>query len=165
MTTVVYSRPHKTMCADSKVSPDGGRMIKIVKHKDTGDLCGIAGSLTIASRFLRAFTETSARRPSSPGSLGTPDSSDMPTLNASSNNPGDSGEALIVRADTGAVEYWDQDGYGEFYDKYYAIGSGNKYALGVLWAGLLPREAIMAASKMDPCTGGRIVTLKLDKEA
>ena len=35
----------------------------------------------------------------------------------------------------------------------YAIGSGMHYALGALKTGATPKEAVVAASKLDPMTG------------
>lgn len=49
----------------------------------------------------------------------------------------------------------------EVNDDFYAIGSGAKAALGALWCGKSAVEAVRIASRIDPYTGGRIVTESL----
>lgn len=46
-------------------------------------------------------------------------------------------------------------------EKYYAIGSGSIAALGALHAGASPKEAVLAASKVDPFTGMGTKSIKL----
>lgn len=43
----------------------------------------------------------------------------------------------------------------------FAIGSGEKYALGAMDGGLSPAEAVLAASKRDPYTGGNIQAIDI----
>lgn len=45
-------------------------------------------------------------------------------------------------------------------EKHYAIGSGGPVALGALHAGASPKEAILAATKVDPMTGMGVKVLK-----
>ncbi|MBL8644021.1 MAG: hypothetical protein JNK21_08800 [Rhodospirillaceae bacterium] len=42
-----------------------------------------------------------------------------------------------------------------------AIGSGCGYAMGAMLAGASPGKAVQIAAKLDPHTGGKIVTMKL----
>lgn len=51
--------------------------------------------------------------------------------------------------------------YGDQYAYPNAFGSGSSYALGALYAGASPREAIEVASTLDAFTGGPIQTIDL----
>lgn len=46
-------------------------------------------------------------------------------------------------------------------DRFYAIGSGSKAALGAMHMGASARQAVEIASKIDPYTGGPITTMTL----
>lgn len=44
---------------------------------------------------------------------------------------------------------------------FYSIGSGSKAAMAAMYCGKSAREAVDIAAKLDPYTGGRIVTMRL----
>lgn len=48
--------------------------------------------------------------------------------------------------------------------EFYAIGSGAKVALGALYMGATAKQAVEAACKFDPFTGGDVVEAKLEAE-
>ena len=45
--------------------------------------------------------------------------------------------------------------------KFYAIGSGEQFAMGAMEMGASAKKAVMIASKLDPWTGGKIKTAKI----
>ena len=59
--------------------------------------------------------------------------------------------ALVVKPGVPGYFYWvdDRPVSGPFVEPYFAVGSGAKYALGVLFAGGTIREAFKAAAKFD----------------
>jgi ATP-dependent protease HslVU (ClpYQ) peptidase subunit len=72
----------------------------------------------------------------------------------------DETEAVFLSA--GKIVVFEQSHYGyEVTDPFVAIGSGAAAALGALYVGATPVEAVRAAAKVDPYTGGRIVVKRL----
>jgi len=47
-------------------------------------------------------------------------------------------------------------------EKYFAVGSGSKVALGAMYMGATAEEAVKAASKIDPFTGGKVHVMSLE---
>jgi ATP-dependent protease HslVU (ClpYQ) peptidase subunit len=59
---------------------------------------------------------------------------------------------------------WVYDGHPQPYqlkDKFAAVGSGSQAALAAMHCGLSPRDSVRIAAKIDPATGGRIITKRL----
>jgi hypothetical protein len=49
-------------------------------------------------------------------------------------------------------------------EPFYAVGSGSKEALAAMHCGKSAREAVEIASRIDPYTGGRIVSMRLEPD-
>ncbi|MDE4297112.1 hypothetical protein PXK56_18145 [Phaeobacter gallaeciensis] len=75
-------------------------------------------------------------------------------------------QALVVKQD-GSVFYYHDSVVpsGPLYGQYFAIGSGDQYALGALSCGATADGAVAAASQHDPWTGGEIMKISLRPEA
>ena len=69
-------------------------------------------------------------------------------------------EFLAVTKDRKIFSFIDPTTWVSIEDPYYAIGSGAPYALGAMYNGASPKEAIKAASKFDPYTGNGIKFLE-----
>lgn len=70
-------------------------------------------------------------------------------------------EALVVTKD--GLYHYDEDlSGGKVNREWFAIGSGSFAALGALYAGKTPEEAVEIATKIDPYSGLPIQILKLD---
>lgn len=50
-------------------------------------------------------------------------------------------------------------------ERFAAIGSGSKAALGAMWAGATAAQAVRYAAKVDPYTDGRVVSMRLRNKA
>lgn len=139
VTTVAYRGG--VIAADSQVTcadADVGRFGKIAERN--GILCGAAGSMALAIGFLDWF-----RR----GMKGEP-----PPM-----KKGDSGaEAFIVH--DGWVICYDDTGWDRQRAEYYAIGSGQKLALGAMAAGASAEGAVRCAIKHDVYSGGDVTVMR-----
>lgn len=62
-------------------------------------------------------------------------------------------EFVVLTADHKIYTFWQADKWIQVDGNFYSIGSGMHYALGALHAGASPKEAVVAASKLDPSTG------------
>ena len=62
-------------------------------------------------------------------------------------------EYVILTEDHKIFLFYTPDKWILVDDSHYAIGSGMHYALGAMKAGNSPKEAVLAASKLDPLTG------------
>ncbi len=62
-------------------------------------------------------------------------------------------EFIILTEDKKIYTFVNPHNWIEINDPHYAIGSGMHYALGALKAGASPKDAVIAASKLDPSTG------------
>ena len=63
---------------------------------------------------------------------------------------------MLVISTEGAVIYSDQVPFPTLISYPFAMGSGEKFAYGAMAVGATPKEAIEAASRFDPYTGGEI---------
>lgn len=69
--------------------------------------------------------------------------------------------SALVLTRTGLFEYDRWCRYEAIVDPYYAIGSGAKAALGAMYMGADPKQAVAAAIDIDPFTFGGIAVAKL----
>ena len=77
---------------------------------------------------------------------------------------GDADFTGLVLTKRGLYEY-DKWCRGErVLDRFYAIGSGAKAALGAMHMGADARQAVAVAARVDPYTGGPIITLSLESK-
>ncbi len=134
MTTIAVSRD--SMAGDSLVD-DGGIRSKTTKiFKVNGDLLGIAGALGEGLEFIDWYQD--------------PDN-DPPIL--------PSCNVVILKKNK---TIWTIDSTNwpiKVKEKFYAIGSGAAAALGAMYAGKTPAEAVKIACKIDMNTGLPVKTL------
>lgn len=147
MTTIATNR-HEMAC-DTQATHGGTLKFK-VKTKITAIhnkvfypkpfLIGYCGSLEIAQKiisYLRDATE--------PAKMKNKDC-----------------EFLILTEDKKIYTFVDPNNWMEVADDHYAIGSGMHYAMGAFKHGATPKEAVQAASKLDPSTGTGIKVISIE---
>lgn len=73
-------------------------------------------------------------------------------------------QALVLRPD-GVVEAWDElsAGHACRVEAPAATGSGERFAIGAMDAGVGPAQAVKIAAKRDPYTGGDITAASIDE--
>jgi ATP-dependent protease HslVU (ClpYQ) peptidase subunit len=140
LTTIAYRNGQ--MAADSQVTA-GHTIIptsvtKIARRKKDGALAAACGHLTFLSAFLAWFEA---------GEKG-----EGPPL-----DEGDRG--IIVRGKGKPIEVFENTGWFEYSPEYAAFGSGLEFAMGAMHHGATAYEAIQAAVKHDPGTGGEILVM------
>jgi len=64
------------------------------------------------------------------------------------------GKLFIVQCENGHIESYSKP-------MYFSAGSGERFAYGAMYAGATSKEAVKAAIKYDPYTGGRVRTITL----
>ena len=69
-------------------------------------------------------------------------------------------QGLVLTASNKIFQFTNPTNWIEINDKYAAIGTGSSYALGALSAGASPKDAVTAATKLDPFSGMGVKTLK-----
>lgn len=146
MTTIAYK--DGCMAADSGMS-DGG-MIVANKHPKVaanihGDLAGVCGSAAFSDLFLDWFRA---------GEKG-----DRPEAIADTSD-----EAIIARVD-GRLELYQSRGLIRIDHDYYAIGSGYKLAMGVMWNGGGAIDAVVCGIEHDVYTRGPVLSMRHPKNA
>lgn len=122
-------------------------MIKAVKDRD-GNLCGISGSITVASAYLKWFSEGKYQ--------GHPE----PPLHY---NGSEDFQCNIILVDKTGVTWGDKAGRARYKAPFYVAGSGSNWAIAALEAGASAREAVRIACKFDENSGGQIRVLKFGK--
>lgn len=138
MTTIVASLTE--MAADSWES-GGGRIVKLMKGPSL--VVGYAGEVYQGIRLAKWVLD---------GCRGAP-----PV-------PPDADVELLILRKTG-ISTMDGEGTEVPYDlPYYSIGSGSAVALGALWSGKSPAEAIEAAAFHDGSTKLPVHTVKLPRK-
>lgn len=144
MTTVVYR--DGVIAADGRVTSQSGSILftnynKVYRLKD-GSIAGASGYASNIRKYLAWLDNPVGDRPS----LGS----------------GDNCTTIIVIRPNRRLEEHDWEGIDEHNRvKFYAMGSGRAAAYGALHMGASARQAVVAACKVDPFSGGRIRTLKL----
>ncbi len=143
MTTVAYR--DGVMAADRAISTNAlvGTARKVWRRKQDGALLGMSGSWAVVQKWSEWFL-AGERGPAPP--LGP--------------NEDSSAHALLVRPE-GAVEWHYSSGKATFEAPYYAIGSGSDFAMGAMAVGASARQAVAAAARHDPHTGGGVQFVKL----
>lgn len=140
MTTIVYHRG--ILAADSMVTAGGRRFgfkTKIAKRKSL--LAAACGSSPICRKFIDWFRA---------GMKGN-----APSMKFDDDI---SASAVIFTGDFRFVTF-DIEGVNEIDAEFFVSGSGSRFALGALEAGLHPADAVRVATKHDLYTGGDILTL------
>lgn len=140
MTTVAWDG--KVLAADRRLSfgsIQGAEVTKIVKNKK-GELCGAAGTMTLADGFRRWFLA---------GKKGKPPALEM---------HGETATAFIVKTDK-TIVFYDPCGWFEFTSDKFAIGSGQDVALGAMDRGADAVEAVQAACRLDGGSSGSRVDM------
>ena len=115
-----------------------GNICKIVRRED-GALCGGAGHASVVQAFQRWFLD---------GEEGDP--------------PVEEETKALVISPRGKVEMFECDGTIEWRAPYVAIGSGKEFALGAMFMGADAVQAVKAAMKFDPYSGGKVMKLTHD---
>ena len=148
MTTVAYRSG--MIAADTGMTVGGlvvGSMTKIARRAD-GTLAGICGTAGFSHAFLKWF-------------IGGEDPTDCPQPQ---NDPDSEGmeRAIIIRPDRpNVVEVLEPDhSWFDCHCPYYAMGSGREIALGCMWKGGDPQEAVSAALTHDTATFGNVEHLR-----
>lgn len=139
MTTICSSRDY--MVSDSRCSNGDAcfETPKIIKIHNV--IIGACGGAADCEKFLGWYQKKSRRIKFS--------------------NP-DEFEALVLSAD-GLFLFQDTLFPIVITNKFHAIGSGGKAALGAMYMSASPEQAVEIAIKIDPLSGGTIVKLELDK--
>lgn len=70
-------------------------------------------------------------------------------------------EFLAITSNKEILTSWDLRVWVKVNEKFYSIGSGSPYAMGAMSNGASPREAVVAATKLDSGTGMGIQTFEL----
>lgn len=130
-----------TMIASGCVAVNGAT--KIVRRLD-GDMAGSAGSAGYCCRFLEWFLA---------GEKDDPPKAEEDDVGCD--------VGLIFRNDL-SVELFEPPGRAVIRTDYYAAGSGRGVALGAMFAGADPEQAVMAAIAHDVYTGGQVMVLRSD---
>lgn len=140
MTTIAYCRG--ILAADTLVSNNGARWAWTSKIAKRGKLlAGACGSGQLCRRFMDWFAK---------GAEGAP-----PPMAFSE----DCSASGVIFLDDFRFATFDEVGVNELSAPYFALGSGARYAIGVLATGASPKRAIEVAAEHDIYTGGDIHTL------
>jgi ATP-dependent HslUV protease subunit HslV len=145
VTTIAYR--NGIIAADTGLVGNGLRDCfadKIVKRTD-GSVAGASGTAWWMAAFLEWFRQ--ADKPLS----------DLPVCETSTGIIVSRRTITVVESDAGKVRSF------PIRAKYYAIGSGCRLALGAMFAGAHPIDAVRAAMAFDDSTHGRVVSLKVGK--
>lgn len=148
MTTIVYSRKHKTMAGDSQLTYGSTRemsMRKVFRRPKDGALIGVAGIASLATKIVEWF-------------MNDEEYGERPPFGIESKEA----QAILVRPD-GTVEFHDLYGYHHVDGDFFVGGTGADVALGALEMGATPQQAVRIAAKYDTKTGGKVRYVKLKK--
>lgn len=140
MTTIAYR--HGLIAADTQII--GGNCIsaagvaKIAKRKKDSALCGASGYLSFCQAFHRWFLA---------GERGK-----FPTFH--------DGDRAFVAIKGKPIEMFESVGSFDYEPEYLAIGSGMEFAMGAMHAGANAIDAVAAAIKHDPGSGGEVMSFR-----
>ncbi len=124
------------MAADSRVTACNGSISRMTKlFRVRGDIVGVAGDMAAALVFCDWYKR--------------PDRKDIPAAL----RDGNADFSAIVLTAGGVIEYDRWCRQMEVIEKFHAIGSGTKAALGAMHMGATARQAIAVACKIDSYTG------------
>lgn len=148
MTTIVFSRPHGMIAADSRNTDSSGAVFKVSKIERLENGRWFLGSghlYTIG--LVRSWAESDFDEDERP---------DFGVLFAE--NADDFRFSCLVLSEDGriAVLVDDEMQPQRVHDDYLAVGSGAAYALGALAAGAAPEEAVQIAIDYDGNSGGPV---------
>lgn len=141
MTTIAANR--RAMAADSKVTDGDTYYFTNKLHEINGSIVGVAGICSATNKFLEWFRAGCQR--------------DGPALEEDDSV----GFSALVLSRKGLFVYSGCFEPDKLDDRYYAIGTGKQHAIGMFRQGATPVEAVRAAAKVDPCTGGKIREIQL----
>jgi len=148
VTTVAYKNGQ--IVSDSILNSGGlkaGEVWKIARHEKTGALCGAAGD---AGECMELLTEFRTH--------GFPDGQNyVPGLS-------ENAIGLMVKR-TGKIYMVQRHVVYPIEAEFYAIGSGDAFAMAVMRAGLGAYHAVRVAMELDDGSGGKIRVLRHDKRA
>jgi ATP-dependent protease HslVU (ClpYQ) peptidase subunit len=140
LTTIAYRDGQ--MAADTQVIAGStiipSKVVKIARRKKDGALAAACGNLTFLFAFLEWFLA---------GEKG-----EGPPL-----DEGDRG--IIARGKGKPLEVFENTGFFEYTPEYAAFGSGMEFAIGAMHHGATAFEALQAAVKHDPGSGGEITVM------
>lgn len=142
MTTIAYR--DGMLAADTAMCQGGvmmGHLVKIHRRGD-GHMVGAAGDASYNARFSKWFLEGEKGPP--PEAKEGPDWLDR---------------GVIFRRD-GSLHVFEPRGDFRCSDEFYALGSGKEAALGAMFAGATAENAVRAAIRFDPHTGGDVTVLR-----
>lgn len=138
MTTIAWRG--LTMAADTQLNHQGIKNHGTKIHRTDNAIIGVAGDYMAAMVFVDWYENRESRRPD----LGHEDGF----------------EALVLTAE--GVEYWTANlRPTPITSDYYAIGSGSHLALGAMFMGATPAQAVEVAANFDLHTGGSITTAEI----
>jgi hypothetical protein len=143
MTTIAYRSG--VLAADTMLTVSGsyfGRAIKIFKREKDNALAGSCGNADYAAAFSRWFLA---------GKLDDPPKAEESDKNV---------DRSVIFLTNGEIWIFEPGGKFQVYADYFAFGSGMDFALGAMHMGADARQAIEAACKHDPNTGGDITVLR-----
>lgn len=138
MTTIVYR--NGVLASDTRMTSggwvDAGRAVKVRRLGD-GTLIGLTGNYAMASV-----------------------AADQVAAGNTEPKTGDGARVIQIKPD-GTITVFEDDAKHELSGTdFYAWGSGSIPALGALYAGANAEEAVRIAMKVDPNTGGDVVSVR-----
>lgn len=148
MTTIVFSRPHGVIAADSRNTDSSGAVFKVEKIEALPDGRWFLGSghlYTIG--LVRRWAEAGFSEDARP---------DFEVLFGECANDFRF-SCLVIEADGSSATLVDDEMEPQVVlDDFLAVGTGAAYALGALAAGASPLEAVMIAIDYDGNSGGPV---------
>lgn len=139
MTTIAYK--DGIMAADTQVSGSSTKFASIVKIAKTpsGSLVGAAGHCTWINKLITwaSSSDDDATPP-------------LPEIGH--------GSGFLIRPDRTIVGI-EETGTFECASPYYATGSGEKFAMGVMAFGGSAEDAVRVSINLDLATGGEVITI------
>jgi len=138
MTTIAVN--HEMMAGDSLYVDGNIRgTLKTKLYRINGDILGYAGSAAEGQAFMHWYEDQTREKP---------DFNDT---------------TVIVLKSDGTIETWEACYFPTIMEDhpFYAIGSGSHFAMGAMYAGADPKEAVKIAAKLDAYSGGRVKVLRL----
>lgn len=148
MTTIVVSRKHKAIAADSfNTTPDGAfRLVSKIEQLENGNYFLGSGHLKPLG-VVKRWLDTNRK--------------DEIDLNFVNEDPDEFGfSILVVSPDLTQIACIDEElEWYYVHDEYVAIGSGSSYAIGALDAGASPEDAVKIACRRDANTGEPVTVL------